>query len=214
VGGVELSHRFKGFWANSLKYNWPAYVIILLVFALGLTTGSLEVYKLQAGELQELSIYLDRFMDQAALIETEPAAAVKSVLYNDLILIAAIYFLGLTIIGIPVILILIFTRGFVLGFSIVFLGWQKNIQGVILSCAAILPQNIIFLTALLLGGVASLSFALLLGRRFFNSRVVIWPSFLIYSGFMAFLTLMALLAGLVEVYLTPFLVKLAASFLF
>jgi hypothetical protein len=91
-GGVELSHRFKGFWANSLKYNWPAYVIILFVFALGLTTGSLEVYKLQAGELQELSIYLDRFMDQAALIETEPAAAVKSVLYNDLILIAAIYF--------------------------------------------------------------------------------------------------------------------------
>jgi stage II sporulation protein M len=126
VGGVELSHRFKGFWANSLKYNWPAYVIILFVFALGLTTGSLEVYKLQAGELQELSIYLDRFMDQAALIETEPAAAVKSVLYNDLILIAAIYFLGLTIIGIPVILILIFTRGFVLGFSIVFLGWQKT----------------------------------------------------------------------------------------
>ena len=152
MGGVELSHRFKGFWANSLKYNWPAYVIILFVFALGLTTGSLEVYKLQAGELQELSIYLDRFMDQAALIETEPAAAVKSVLYNDLILIAAIYFLGLTIIGIgyPD---LDFYRGFVLGFSIVF-GVAKTSR-VILSCAAILPQNIIFLPALLLGGVAS-----------------------------------------------------------
>lgn len=214
MGGVDLTHRFKGFWANSLKYNWPAYLLILFVFALGLSAGALDVYKLRAGELQELSLYLDRFMEQAALLETEPAAAMKSALYNDLILIAVIYFLGLTIIGIPVILILIFTRGFVLGFSIVFLGWQKNIQGVILSCAAILPQNIFFLPALLLGGVASLSFALLLGRRFFNSKVVIWPSFLIYSGFMAFLILIALLAGLVEVYLTPFLVKLAAGILF
>ena len=124
-----MSHRFKGFWVNSLKYNWPAYVIILLVFALGLTAGTLGVYKLQAGELQELSLYLDCFLEQAALIETEPAAAMKSELYNDLILLAAIYFLGLTIIGIPVILILVFLRGFVLDSPSFFWGGKKKHPG-------------------------------------------------------------------------------------
>ena len=209
-----MAHRYQGFWANSLRQNWPAYFIVLIIFALGFTAGILGVQKLQVNEAQELSLYLDRFMEQAALIDTDPVGSFGSVLYNDLIVIAAVYLLGLTIIGIPIILGLIFTRGFVLGFSIFFLGWEKNIQGIILSCAAILPQNIIFIPALLLGGIASLSFALLLGRRFLNSKVLIWPSFIVYSILMFLLAVLAFVAGLVEVHLTPFLVKLAANFLF
>ncbi|OPZ74348.1 MAG: Stage II sporulation protein M [Firmicutes bacterium ADurb.Bin456] len=208
-----MARGLKGFWTKSLRHNWPAYSIVLFAFALGLTAGTLGVYKLQAGEVQELSLYLDNFMEAAPFVETKPALALNTVLRNNLFLIAAIYLLGLTIIGIPVILMLIFTRGFTLGFTLVFLGWQKNIQGIILSCAAVLPQNIFFLPALLLGGVASLSFALLLVKRFGNSKIVIWPSFLVYSGFMTILVVLAFLAGFTEVYLTPLLIKLASNFL-
>jgi stage II sporulation protein M len=208
-----LARGLKGFWSKSFRHNWPAYFIVLFAFALGLAAGTLSVYRLQTGQIQELSLYLDRFVEMASFVETEPALALSPVLRNNLFLIAAVYLLGLTIIGIPVILMLVFTRGFVLGFTLVFLGWQKNIQGIILSCAAVLPQNIFFLPALLLGSVASLSFALLLAKRFRNSKIVIWPSFLLYSGLMIFLTVLAFLAGLTEVYLTPFLIKLTANFL-
>jgi stage II sporulation protein M len=62
--------------------------------------------------------------------------------------------------------------------------------------------------------VASLSFALLLARRFYNSKVQVWPSFVVYSSLMLVIMACAAGAGLVEVYFTPFLVKTAANYMF
>lgn len=209
-----MGNGFRGFWANSLRRNWPAYLIVLAVFTLGLAAGSFGVQKLQADQAQELSLYLDRFLQQAGMIEVDSAKALRDVLLNDIILFLAVYLLGLTVIGIPVMLGIIFTRGFVLGFTICFLTRDKSVQGVILTCAAILPQNIFLVPALLVGGVASLSFALLLARRFYNSKVLIWPSFVVYSALMFLVTACSAGAGLVEVYLTPILVRLAANYVF
>lgn len=209
-----MANWFRGFWANSLRQNWPAYLIVLVIFALGLAAGSLGVQKLRVDQAQELSLYLDRFVQKAGVLDVDAGKALKDVLYNDIMIILAVYLLGLTVIGIPVMLGIIFTRGFVLGFTIGFLTREKSVQGVILTCAAILPQNIFLVPALLMGGVASLSFALLLARRFYNSKVLIWPSFVVYSALMLLVMACSAGAGLVEVYLTPILVKLAANYVF
>lgn len=205
---------FREFWANSLRQNWPAYLIVLAVFVLGLIAGSFGVRNLQAEKAHELVLYLDSFLNQAGMIEVDTEKALVEVLYNYIIVILGFYFLGLTIIGIPVMLGIIFARGFVLGFSIGFLAMKKSAQGVVLACVAILPQNIFFIPALLMGGVVSLSFALLLARRFFNSKVLIWPGFIVYSTLMFLVTACSAGAGLVEVYLTPVLIKLAAGYAF
>lgn len=204
---------FRRFWANSLRQNWPAYIIVLSVFALGLVGGAFGVQKLQVDQARELSLYLDRFLQQAGMLEVDSSKALWSVLYNDIMIILTVYLLGLTVIGIPVMLGIVFTRGFVLGFTIGFLSREKSVQGVILTFVAILPQNIFLIPALLFGGVASLSFALLLARRFYNSKVLIWPSFVVYSGFMLLVMVFSVGAGLIEVYCTPLLLKLAANYM-
>ena len=204
---------FRGFWANSLRQNWPAYMIVLSVFALGLAGGAFGVQKLRVDQARELSLYLDRFLQQAGMLEVDSSKALLSVLYNDIMIILAVYLLGLTVIGIPVMLGIVFTRGFVLGFTIGFLSREKSVQGVILTFVAILPQNIFLIPALLFGGVASLSFALLLARRFYNSKVLIWPSFVVYSGFMLLVMVLSVGAGLIEVYFTPLLLKLTANYM-
>lgn len=203
--------RLGGIWAASLRQSWPVYLAILLVFALGFAAGVYGVQKMQWDQAQELGGYLDQFLRQAAALEVDPAEGLRDVLYNDLMVILAVYLLGLTVIGIPVILGILFTRGFVLGFTIYFLAREKSVQGIILAVAAVLPQNIFLIPALLMGGVASLSFALLLARRFYNSKVLVWPSFVMYSSLMLAVTACAAAAGLVEVYITPLLVKLAAN---
>jgi len=208
-----LVNRFRGIWANSLRQNWPAYLIVLAVFVLGLAAGAFGVQRLRVDQAQELSLYLDRFLQQAGMLEVDSSKALWSVLYNDIMIILAVYLLGLTVIGIPVMLGIVFTRGFVLGFTIGFLSREKSVQGVILTFVAILPQNIFLIPALLFGGVASLSFALLLARRFYNSKVLIWPSFVVYSGFMLLVMVLSVGAGLIEVYFTPLLLKLAANYM-
>jgi len=208
-----LAKRLREFWANSMRQNWPAYLVVLVIFTLGLAAGAFGVQKLPADQAQELGRYLDRFLQQAGGLEVDASKALRDVFCNDIIVFLAIYLLGLTVIGIPVMLGIIFTRGFVLGFTVSFLTMEKSFSGAILTIAAILPQNIILIPSLLMGGVASLSFALLLTRRFYNSKILIWPSFLVYSALMLGVVICSAGAGLVEVYLTPVLIRLAAGYL-
>jgi len=208
-----MGKRFLLLWVNSLRQSWPAYLAVVVLVATGIAAGSLSVQRLQADQAQELSIYLDQFMAQAGVIEVDSVKALQDVLYSDITVILAVYLLGLTVIGIPVILGIIFTHGFVLGYTVCFLAMEKSIQGIILACAAVLPQNIILVPALIMAGVASLSFAVLLARRFNNSKVVIWPNFVAYSGLILIVLVFSAVAGLVEVYFTPLLVKLAANYM-
>ncbi|MCL6634519.1 MAG: stage II sporulation protein M [Peptococcaceae bacterium] len=201
------------FWASSLRQNWPAYLTVAAVFALGLAAGACGVQKLKVEQAYELGLYLDRFLQQAGGIEVDTGRALRNIVYNDIMIFLFIYLLGLTIIGIPVMLGIIFTRGFVLGFTLAFLANEKSAEGIVLACAAVLPKNIFLVPTLLMGGVASLSFALLLARRFYNSKILIWPGFLVYSALMLVITACAAGAGLLDMYLTPVLVRLAANYL-
>ncbi len=208
-----MAGKFLVLWASSLRQSWPAYLLILLLFTLGIAAGLFGFQNLQADKVQELRIYLDQFLVGAAGIEVDAIKALQDVLYRDIVVILAIYLLGLTVIGIPVILGIIFTRGFVLGYTLGFLAGDKSMRGVVLVCAAVLPQNLIFIPALLLVGVAALSFAVLLARRFNNSKIAVWPSFTGYSGLIIVILVCVTAAGLVEVFCTPFLVKFAANYL-
>ncbi|MFX4260947.1 stage II sporulation protein M [Pelotomaculum propionicicum] len=209
-----MGRKFLSLWADSFRQSWPAYLAVLVLFALGITAGTLSVQRLQADQAQELRMYLDQFVMQAGVIEVDTVKALREVLLSDIVVILAVYLLGLTVIGIPVILGIIFTRGFVLGYAVSFLTSEKSTQGIILACAAVLPQSILLIPALLMAGVASLSFAVLLARRFNNSKVIVWPSFVGYSGLTVVVLAFAAAAGLVEVYFTPLLVKLAANYMF
>lgn len=209
-----MVYRFRKFWANSIRQSWPAYLMVLLIFIAGLTAGAIGVHKLEVSQAQELGAYLDRFMRQAGMIEVDQVKALKTALYNDIAVILAIYLLGLTIVGIPLILGIVFARGFALGFTVAFLTGEKIAGGPALAFAAVLPPNILLIPALLMGGVASLSFALLLVKRFNNSKVLVWPSFIAYSSLMLIVAVCSAAAGLIEVYFTPFLIKVAANIIF
>ncbi|OPY59027.1 MAG: Stage II sporulation protein M [Pelotomaculum sp. PtaU1.Bin035] len=207
-----MAKMFRSFWLAFLRQKWPVCLIILSVFALGLAAGFSGVHKLQNDQTQELNLTLEHFLQQAGLLEIEASKAMKGIFYNNIFLVLAVYLLGLTVIGIPIMLAIIFMRGFALGFAIEFLTREKSVQGIILTLAAIFPQNAIMVPALLIAGMASLSFALLLAKRFNNSKISVWPGFVIYSGLMVLILVCFAGAGLVEVYLTPLLVKITVNY--
>ena len=213
-GGKRMGNRLLLLWAGSLRQSWPAYVLILLLFALGLALGVFGAQRLHGDQVQELGMFLDRFMIQAGTMEIDAIKALQDFFYRHVVVIVAVYLLGITVIGIPVILGIIVARGFVLGYTVSFLAGTRGAQGIALICAAVLPQNLILIPAFLLAGVAALSFAVLLIRRFNNSAITIWPSFVGYSGLAIVVLLCVAAAGLVEVYLTPHLVRLAANYIF
>lgn len=208
-----MAKVFRNYFLGSLRYGWPVYLLVLAAFAAGVIAGATGTERLSTEQSTSLSYYLDHFVFQAGSIEIDPVLA-KDALYNDLTVILAFYLLGLTVIGIPVLLALVFFRGYILGFAISFLTIDRPMQGLVIVLAAVLPQNLFLVPAILLGGVASLSFSLLLARRFFNSKFLVWPGFVRYSGMMLIIFGLAAGAALVEVYLTPALIKMAADYFF
>ncbi len=198
---------------SMLRHNWHLLVVVFLFFVLGFFFGVAGESRLGAAETSALTGYLDSFLKQVNEVKTYSPEALKITMYNNIAIIFAIYILGLTVIGVPVVLALIFARGFVLGFAVAFLVGKKTFHGIVIAFLSILPQNIFYVPALAIGGAASLSFALLLIRRYFDPMQRVGPSLASYTAVMLVVLTVMLGAGMVEAFLSPALLKIAASFL-
>lgn len=198
-------------WTASLRQSWPLYLIVIGCFGLGILLGSVGVNTLQEDQTAELQRYLQTFLAQAGDINIDRSQMAKGALYDNLLVGVIIYILGLTIICLPLVLAFIFIRGFVLGFTVSFLIKNPKFQDVIIILVSMLPHNIFFIPALIISGTISLSFSILLIKRFFNSQTLVWPQFIVYTMIMAGCMLVYTIAALTEGYLTPELTRFLAS---
>ena len=75
------------------------------------------------------------------------------------------WILGISIIGLPVIFIMVFLKGIVVGFTVGFLVNQMGINGFFLSFVSVLPQNILLIPAYLIMGTCAIAFSMRLIRQ-------------------------------------------------
>jgi stage II sporulation protein M len=119
----------------------------------------------------------------------------------------AIWFLGLTIIGVPLILAVVFLRGYALGFTIGFLVHQKGGAGIIMSILSILPQNIVYIPFLIIWSVIAVNFsAYLVGRN--PGGVSLGKALVNYSLLLAVFLAMFMTGAFIEAYLSPWFLSL------
>ncbi len=208
-----MAKELKKLCAASFRANWLLCLIVLLFFVLGGILGVLAVDYLQTEQVKEVKTYLNTFIEQADSIEFDTLSALKANLISNLTVILIIYLVGLTVLGIPVVLILLLARGFTLGFAVGFLTKHHGWQGLIFTLASVLPPNLFYIPIFLLASMAAISFSILLIKRFFNSRLAVLPGFIGYN--LLFLCAAAITVGgvFVEVYLTPLLIQKAVAVL-
>ena len=199
------------FWRNCWRQNWPQYLLVLAVFLAGSAFGVLGVNHLSVGQFEELSKHVQTYVAQVDQLSANPAGAVSGKIFEDILVIVLLYIFGLSFIGIPFILALIFIRGFILGFAVSFLAQSMAVNGILLAVVSILPQNLLYLPALLFGGTAAISFALLSLRRYTNFRIRLLSCLVGYTSIMAVVLAVAICAGIVEIYFTPWLTGVSSG---
>ena len=196
-----------------LSSSWPACLAAGLTFFLGLSWGIYWSKCLPEDQLNEAVLYLDNFLYKVGPAEINQSFALREAIASNVKPFFILYLLSLTIIGLPVILGVVFARGGALGFTAGFLCQNKGFGGVLLTLAALLPHNLLLVPLLIFSSAASLSFTVLLTRRFFNSKIKVWPSFVLYTAFMLISVGLTLLASLIEVYINVYLVKIALPYI-
>ncbi len=206
----QFKEGFKGYFRRSIPY----YFCVSLLFVLGVGFGALAVNALTSRQKVELLDYLQVFLRGLAKKagEIDGGVVLRQSAASNLKTVGLIWLFGATVIGAPLTVVMVFVRGFVLGFSAGFLFSEMGARGLALTLLGVLPHSLIAVPVLLAVSVASLGFAVLVVRRRVGKfQVNLAEEFLAYTFTCLVLAAALMGASLVEAYVTPFLVGLVAS---
>lgn len=194
-----------------VKNQMSLYLFITVLFMMGVVFGAVVVNTLSPTQKEGLLEYLGYFfrgLDQNTI--AEPKIAFQHSMGDHLKTLGLMWILGLSIIGIPLILILIFLKGLVIGFTVGFLVSQLSWRGLWFAFLSVVPQNLLVVPAMIIIAVSGIHFSLLLVRnRLISRRGTIYPEFLAYSSLVMAMAVVLVFASLFEAYLSPVLMRMA-----
>jgi stage II sporulation protein M len=183
--------------SEHIRQYWVIYLTLTSVYLAGIIFGSIGVGALDRMETTQLTSFLD------TLLKSQPKGLDTSFLIQlareQFIIMAGIWLLGLTIIGTPLIFLIVFTRGFILGFTMSFIIGVKGFWGLGLVLISVLIPAIVGIPLLLLGaGLATIfSFLLLKGKQAGES---LRREFLYYSFATLLISLGSIFVGVSQGY--------------
>jgi len=202
-GSPVRSLDFEAYWSRYLPYL----LVILSVFTVGLLFGSLATGVLTAADDARLALWLGHVVgwEQNHLFST---TIYRAALMNNLKLVGLLYILGISVVGIPLVLAILFLRGFVIGFAFAFLTRASgtHILGVIL--ATVVAQNLFMIPIYVVAGTLALWFSWNLVRRDHVPRTAPWKALGGYTLVSALISAAMFWATAVEVAGSPFLLHL------
>ena len=193
-----------------------AYLFICTIFIMGIFFGSLATNNMAMEQKQALNNYLINFFQTTTSNDSLPKnmLARQSIMDNVVKTVGVMWLLGLSILGAPLILVVIFIRGFVVGFTIGFLLQEMFWRGLILTVASVLPHNLIILPAILVAGAAAISFSwttvrVLMGKK----NVNIYHQLLMTTSTISFAVVLLVGGAFVEAFITPVLIDFVNNYL-
>jgi len=202
--------KYQNVAANHLREYSSIYLFVVVLFLMGVIFGAVIVNSLSFTQREDLFYYLSQFFGQAA--EGEGNAArdlfLQSFFHNSKF-IGLIWILGISIIGLPIILIMLFIKGVTVGFTVGFLVNQMGWNGFLLSFVSILPQNLIIIPVFIIMAALSVMFSLRMIRNQFMKKISqpVLPLFFRYVfSFLAAVVIVAGAAG-IEALISPALLK-------
>lgn len=188
-----------------IRQYWVIYLTLSSVYLAGVVFGAVGVSALGVSETSQLGKFLDTLLKSQP--KTIDPAFLEQLARDMFIMMAGIWILGLTIIGAPLIYLIVFTRGFILGFTVSFIIGLKGTLGLALILTTVFVPTLLAIPLLLLGaGLATVfSFLLLRGKARGES---LRREFLYYTAAATFVSLGVVAVGVVQGYFSILGVRL------
>lgn len=195
---------------NHVREYSSIYMFIIVLFLMGVISGAIIVNSLSFTQKEDLLYYLSKFFGQVAdgQITTSYQMFISSIMHN-IKYIGLIWLLGVSIIGLPLILILLFVKGTVIGFTVGFLVNAMGWGGFRIAIVSVLPQNIILVPVTIFITTLSLALSINIIRRVFfrEIRQPLKPILLRYIGALFICIIFIAVAGAMESYFSPTFMK-------
>lgn len=187
-----------------MKENLSLYVFVSVLFVIGVVFGAVMVNALSLEQKQEISRHLGSFFQEVnGGMEMEKGQSFQQSFGMHMKWILLIWLFGLSIIGMPLILILDFLKGVLIGFTVGYLVAQLSWKGMLFALVSVAPQNLIIIPALLICSVSAMSFSIyMIKNRFIQRKGSIYQPFMRYTSITLMMGFFLLGAALWEGYLS------------
>ncbi|MEI3604677.1 stage II sporulation protein M [Pseudogracilibacillus sp. SE30717A] len=195
----------KNLLINHVKDNMTIYIFMVTLFLTGVIFGAITVNSMNFIQKQDLFFHLDRYFNQINGEETIASTDIlKRSFFFHLKYLFLLFILGLTIIGVPIVWILVFVKGLVIGFSVGFIVNQLGGKGLLLASVAIAPQNIIIIPIYIVAGSLSMIFSLALLNKLFGRPIShsLGRPFFQYTAVFLLLIIIAFGGSVIETFLS------------
>lgn len=196
--------------ANYFREHSSIFLFIIVLFLMGVIFGAIVVNSMSYTQKQDLFYYLSQFFGEVSTGKVAPNSDlfVQSFFHNSKF-IFLIWILGISIIGVPVILILLFIKGLVIGFTVGFLVSQMSWKGFLLALVSILPQNLIIIPVFIIMAALSVTFSLKMIKKQFMKKYShpIMPEFKRYIFILIIAVIFISGASGIEAFFSPGLMK-------
>ncbi|ASN05452.1 stage II sporulation protein M [Virgibacillus necropolis] len=191
---------------DHVKKYATIYLFMLVLFLTGVIFGAVIVNSMNFVQKQDLFFYLERFFEKiAGSQEIDNGEIMKDSFFYHAKYLLLLFILGLSVIGLPIVWVLLFLKGLVVGFSVGFIVNQLGLfEGLFLASLSIAPQNLVVIPIYLIAGSLSMIFSLTLLNKLFSRRLS-QPILQPLSRYAIVFTLLlagALLAALMEAYVS------------
>ncbi|WP_243386433.1 stage II sporulation protein M [Bacillus kexueae] len=204
------NHGIKNVLTQHIKEHSSTYLFVFVLFVMGVIFGAIIVNSMNITQKEDLYYYLNLFFGQVSDGSIASASEMfqQSFLHN-LKYLGLMWVLGISIIGLPIILIMLFLKGMVVGFTVGFLVNQMGWGGFLLSFVSVLPQNLILIPAFIVTSATAIMLSLKLIRQLFLKRMLDTPMQLFTKYAIVFVCIFCLagLAAAFEGYASPLLMK-------
>ena len=191
--------------------NKKEYFIFFLMLIIGIFLGVFFVNNLKEVQFNEVKEY---FLTSIENLKQSPnlqnMEMLKTIVKRNISLSVILWFLGTTIIGIPIVLGIVVYRGFCLGYtistSVVTLGSMKGIAFVLTS---LVLHNIFFIPAIIAIGVSGFKLYIMKDKRKQNIKMEIVR----HTIFSLIMTVILMISAVIETFGTTSLILLIIKYL-
>nr|WP_209970302.1 stage II sporulation protein M [Paenibacillus eucommiae] len=192
-----------------MKENLSLYVFVSVLFVIGVVFGAVMVNALSLEQKQEMSRYLGSFFQEVnGGMQIEGGQSFQQAFGMHMKWILLIWLFGLSVIGLPLVLILDFLKGVLIGFTVGYLVAQFSWKGMLFALVSVAPQNLIVIPALLICSVSAMAFSIyIIKNRFIQRRGAIYHPFMRYVSITLLMGVFLFAAALWEGYVSLDVIK-------
>jgi len=194
---------------SKIKLNKKIVLFLAIIALIALISGSILVVLLDKSDKSIISTYLNNFINDLSQNKIEYIPVLKDSLISNIMLVLGIWLLGISVIGIPIILFLCFSQIFTFGFALASIILNYKFKGLLLAFIYTFPHYLMFMVMLLIITSYSIILSTKIITTIFKKKQL---DFKIISNkylwILLFSFIIVIICSLYETFLLPNIIKL------